>query len=52
MMDTSKCDECGHVGNTVDPITDQVLFQEYKDRMLCASCRVDARLDDNDYSNP
>ena len=51
MMDTAQCEDCNHVGNRIDPITDQVLFQEYDGRMLCASCRVDARLEDGDYSN-
>jgi len=51
MMDTSKCEECGHVGNRIDPITEQVLFQEYDGQMLCAFCRIDARIADNDYSS-
>jgi len=49
--EAAKCEDCGHVGNRIDPVTEQTLFQTYNGEMLCASCRVDQRLKDGDYSN-
>jgi hypothetical protein len=47
MSDWETCNECGYSG----PVANDNIFGAYNGEMLCATCRVDKRLEDGDYNN-
>ena len=44
------CEKCGHTGDKINTLG-QTIFRTYNDSLLCASCRVDERLADDDFEN-
>jgi len=48
--DPCTCEECGHTGDRINTLG-QTMYEQYNGRLLCASCRVDERLADNDFEN-
>jgi len=50
LYESETCDDCGRTC-PVTNVHGQNIMDEYDGRMLCSSCRVDARLADNDFQN-
>ena len=51
MKNVETCENCGWVGTVENPTQDLTIFKLYDGEMLCASCRLDARIADDDFSS-